>query len=58
VQDFAGELAQNEPVPPVIVTTVEPRGMRGDVANRVNQQFMENAPVPVLPDANREDNGM
>lgn len=58
VQDFAGELAQNEPVPPVIVTTVEPRGMRGDVANRVNQQFMENAPAPVLPDANREDNGM
>lgn len=58
VQDFAVELAQNEPAPPVLVTTVEPRGMQGVVANRVSQQYLENAPIPVLPDANREDNGM
>lgn len=58
VQDYAVELAQNEPMPPVLVTTIEPRGTRGDVANRVNQQFMENAPVPMLPEANRADNGM
>jgi hypothetical protein len=58
VQNYATELAQNEPIPPVLVTTVEPRGTRGDVATRVNQQFIENAPIPVLPEANREDNGM
>lgn len=58
VQELAAELAQNEPAPPILVTNIEPRGMRGDVANRVSQQFIENAPIPVLPEANRDDGGM
>jgi len=55
VQDYAFELSQGEAVPPVLVTNVEPRGTRGDVANRVSQQFLENAPIPMLPDVSRED---
>lgn len=58
VQDYAAKLAQDEPVPPVLMTTVEPRGMRGDVADRVGRQFIENAPAPVLPEANRDDGSM
>jgi hypothetical protein len=54
VQEYAVELAQEEPIPPVLITTIEPRGTRGDVSNRVNQQFMESAPAPVLPQAERE----
>lgn len=53
VQEYALELSQGENPPPVLITTVEPRGTRGDVANGVNQRFMENAPAPVLPQANR-----
>ena len=58
VQEYAQELAQEEPVPPVLITTVEPRGTRGDVSNGVNQRFMENAPAPVLPTTSREESGM
>jgi hypothetical protein len=57
VQQYAAELALEEPVPPMLITTVEPRGTRGDVSNRVNQQFMESAPAPVLPTTGREDAG-
>lgn len=49
VQEYAVELSQGEPPPPVLVTVIEPRGTRGDVANGVNQRFMENAPAPVIP---------
>ena len=57
VQEYALELAQEEPIPPVLITTVEPRGTRGDVSNRVQQQFMESAPAPVLPQGDREGSG-
>jgi hypothetical protein len=49
VQAYVAELSQGDVPPPVLITTVEPRGTRGDVANGVNQRFMENAPAPVIP---------
>ena len=49
VQQYVTELSQGDVPPPVLVTTIEPRGTRGDVANGVNQRFMENAPAPVIP---------
>jgi hypothetical protein len=57
VQEYARELAQGDSTPPVLLTTIEPRGTRGDVSNRVNQQFMESAPAPVLPTISREESG-
>jgi hypothetical protein len=57
VQEYAISELQGEACPPILVTTIEPRGTRGDVSNGVNQRFMENAPAPVLPQAQREDSG-
>lgn len=57
VQEFASELMQGDPIPQILLTTVEPRGTRGDVSDGVNRRFMENAPIPVLPpSAGEEDN--
>jgi hypothetical protein len=58
VQDYALNELQGEPLPPVLMTTIEPRGTRGDVTQKVSTGFMENAPAPVLPQAQREDSGM
>jgi hypothetical protein len=58
VQKIAGELMQGDPVPAILPTTVEPRGTRGDISNRVNGAFMENAPAPVLPQRTATDGGM
>lgn len=55
VQKTAGDLMQGEPVPSIMLTTIEPRGTRGDISNRVNGAFMENAPAPVLPPRVAED---
>jgi hypothetical protein len=57
VQEYAQELAQEEAIPPVLITTIEPRGTRGDVSNDVQLRFMENAPAPVLPATSREESG-
>ncbi|MCE9604312.1 MAG: hypothetical protein K8U03_05340 [Planctomycetia bacterium] len=54
VQAYGLGLLQGEALPPLMVTTVEPRGARGDVTNGVHQRVMENAPVPVLPPAQRD----
>lgn len=57
VQKTAGELMQGEPTPDILLTTIEPRGTRGDISNSVNRSFMENAPAPVLPQRTETDSG-
>lgn len=49
VQEYASFAMQGEPSPPIMVTTIEPRGTRGDVNNTVNKLYIENAPTPKLP---------
>lgn len=57
VQKITGELMQGEASPDILLTTIEPRGTRGDISNGVHRAFMENAPAPVLP-ARTEAEGM
>lgn len=56
VQKISNDLMQGEPVPDILLTTIEPRGTRGDISNSVNRSFMENAPAPVLPQRSEESN--
>ena len=53
VQEQATALAQGEVVPPIMITTLEPRGIRGEVVSGVNTRYLENAPVPQLPQVTR-----
>jgi len=54
VQAVALAMLQGDPMPPLMVTTAEPRGARGDVTNTVHQGLLENQPSPVLPPAQRD----
>lgn len=58
VQEQAATISQGEGVPPVMVTTLEPRGIRGEVVSGVNTRYLENAPVPQLPQVTRSTEGM
>ena len=49
-----GMLQGVEPLPPVMITTKEPRGARGDYTNKVHTTFAESMPPPVLPEYQRE----
>lgn len=53
VQDHTQALAQGAPTPPVLLTTIDPRGSRGDWTNGVHTRWMESAPAPVLPEYQR-----
>ena len=39
---------------PMMITSTDPRGARGDWTNGVHQRFIESAPPPVLPEYQRQ----
>lgn len=53
VQEHGLGMSQGELLPPVMLTTIDPRGSRGDWTNGVHQRLIESAPAPVLPEYQR-----
>lgn len=54
VQEQGLGLLQGELLPPMMITSTDPRGARGDWTNGVHQRFIESAPPPVLPEYQRQ----
>ncbi len=51
VQRAVADILPTGPMPPVLVTAIEPRGGTGDYLNVVTRKYREAIPAPVLPQA-------